>query len=65
MDYGVKAKCVLCPQEFYMYTQTYPVRVKNDKTMIGGICPRCSAQVTAFITDDNKVEYDMGDSYHE
>lgn len=54
MDIEIKAKCSRCTTEYYMGTQTHSYTFRNDKPMVGGMCPHCNNYNTV-IMHPNKI----------
>ena len=67
VDYGTKATCSNCQQEFYMYINTHywSERYVKGAIFLGGYCPQCSHPCSAKITDKSVKTYNNGESYYE
>jgi len=42
MDIEIKVKCSRCLTEYYMGTQTHNYKWKDERPMVGGMCPHCN-----------------------
>ena len=59
MDIEIKVKCSRCTTEYYMGTQTHSYTFRNERPMVGGMCPHCNNYNTAVMDARNISFYNM------